>query len=195
MRMRRLSLVVIVGLMFALALQAAPASAWSGTVSFGPPVVYQGAYLTFSLTLDNNGGSALDVNWIFVHFCWNPSGYGIYFKDDDGSTVTISNGWSHTFTATTTVAQNALGECVLSIDVNGQAVWDSLPSTRNYSAVIEVMQQMTTGGTSFTWFGMAIVAVIIVVVIIVVVLVVVLSSQHKPRSPPQWPQQPPYIRY
>jgi hypothetical protein len=195
MHLRRLCLVVILGLMFALAMQAAPASAWSGTVSFSPTVAYQGEYTTFSLTLHNTGDTTLDVNWIFVHFCWNPSGYGIYFKDDDGSTVTISSGWTHTFTATTMVAQDSLGDCVVSIEVNGQAVGDWFPSTSNYGPVIEVMQQMTSGGGFSVGLIAIVVVVVIVIVVVIVVVAVVLSSQHKPRGPPQWPQQPPYIRY
>jgi len=195
MRARRLSLILIAGLMFALALQAAPASAWSGTVNFGPTVVYPSDYQTFFVTLRNTGNSTLFVNWIFVHFCWNTSGDGIYFKDDDGSTLAISSGSTLTFTTATTVAQDASGDCVVNIGVNGQTFGDSAASTLDYSPVIEVTQRMVVDGT--VWLGgiAIVVAVIIVVVIVVVVVAVVLSSQHKTRRPPQWPYQPPYSGY
>lgn len=196
MRTRRLSLILTAGLMFALALQAAPASAWSGTVNFGPTVVYQGDYQTFYVTLLNTGNSTLFVNWIFVHFCWNASGHGMYFKDDDGSSLAISSQATLSFTTAATVSQNASGDCVVNIGVNGETFGDPAASTLNYSPVIEVAQRMVVDGV--VWLGgiAIIVAVIIVVVVIVVVVVaVVLSSQQKNRGPPKWPMQPPYIRY
>ena len=137
----RLSVFVAVLISVVSLVAIVPASAlhWSGSGSFGPTSVYQGVTTTFTFTLNNQASGSLDVNWVWVHYCWEVSNYGYYFKANDGTTVSIPGGASHGFTGSVPVDQSTLGSCALSIQVNGKAVGDLAAETATYSGSITVL--------------------------------------------------------
>ncbi len=134
---------VFVGVFVAVALVAVvvPVSAlhWSGSGSFGPTSVYQGVTTTFTFTLNNQATGSLDVSWVWVHYCWEVSNYGYYFKANDGTTVSVPGGGSYAFPANVPVDQTTIGSCAVSIQVNGQATGDLFAETATYSASVTVL--------------------------------------------------------
>ncbi len=119
-----------------------PASAthWAGSGSLSPYNVYQGVATDFSFTLVNAASSSADIYWVFASFCWNPTNFGYYFKADDGTSVSIPAGSSHSFPDRIQVDQSTLGSCSVSVQVNGVAAGDILGrATATYSEVINVV--------------------------------------------------------
>jgi len=133
---------VYVGLIaIGILLTALPAAAlhWSGSGSFGPYNVYQGVVTQFTFTLSNQASGSLDVYWVWVHYCWNPTNSGYYFKANDGTTVSIAGGSSHDFSAYIQVDQTTSGNCPVQIQASGKAVGDFSQETATYNAIINVL--------------------------------------------------------
>jgi hypothetical protein len=121
-------------------LASVPGSAWTGSVSLSPYNVYQGEPTEFTLTVYNTGSSSMDVYWVWVHFCWQSSSYGYYFKADDGSTVTIPGDSSHDFTKMVTVSESRLGSCEEEVRVRAQAVGDWWAETKYFTEFINIKE-------------------------------------------------------
>ena len=188
-----LSIVVLSGLLFAFALPAQPASAWDGNIGFGPTEAIQGETTTFTVTVQNTGDTDLYVYSVLVYFCWNYYG-GVWFKQNDGSPVTIANGTSHSFSSAVAVPQNENGTCWIEVEVYAEASGDWYPDTHYSTVTIQIKEAPSY-------------AAIIILVILLVVLVVVgvgmfmLATKAARRGqiprqpgPPQYPQpqrQPP----
>jgi len=81
----------------------------------------------------------LDVYWVWVHYCWNPTNSGYYFKLNDGTTVSIAGSGSHDFSAYIQVDQTTSGNCPVQIQVSGKAVGDFSQETATYNAIINVL--------------------------------------------------------
>jgi PKD repeat protein len=135
-------LVSIVLIALGISLSALPAAAlhWSGSGAFGPSTAYQGATTIFTFTLHNQASGTLDVSWVWVHFCWEVSNVGYYFKPNDGSTVSVSGGSYRDFSGAISVDQTTLGTCAVTIQANGRAGGDLYFETATYSGSISVLQ-------------------------------------------------------
>jgi|SRR2546421_3615384 len=127
-----------IGLVFLAA--SASALHWSGSGSFGPTSAYQGATTTFTFTIHNQASGTLDVSYVYVHFCWQATNYYYYFKPNDGTTVPVSGGGSRDFSDAIPVDQTTLGNCAVSVLVNGQATGDLYKETATYSISISILQ-------------------------------------------------------
>lgn len=128
----RLMLAFLVGAMVLgfMGLQVAEGSHWGGATSFfTPTIATQGVVTEFTFELTNGAGTTLSVYWVFVHFCWNPPNVGFYFKQDDGTTVSIPGSGSHQFKANILVDSSTLGNCPVEISVNGIASPDASRTT------------------------------------------------------------------
>jgi len=134
------AMAIVTGLLFVGVAAPVAAMHWSGSGAFGPTSAYQGVTTTFTLQLNNQATGTLDVYWVTVHFCWQPTNYAYYFKANDGSSVSIAGSGSRQFTGNVAVDQSTLGSCVITIQVNGQAVGDFFPETATYSEAITVLQ-------------------------------------------------------
>ncbi len=182
-----------------LALPAA-ASHWSQSASLSPPAAAQGADIQFTFTVTNTASGSLDVYFVNVHFCWDPSDIAYYFKEDVGTTVSIPSGASHNFVGTITVNATTAGNCPWDAQVRGKAVGDFSASTASYRGAILVYslsQGPIVASRSVNLLGLVALFVgIVVVVIVVLVLLFLLLSRsgslsRPPLQPPMQPQQPP----
>ncbi len=138
-KLKATAIFLVVGLIFTSLMNAHLTLAWSGLGSFSPYNVYQGVVAQFDFSFQNSGSGSLDVYWVWVSFCWNPSNYGYYFKANDGSTVSIPGGGSHDFTDSIQVDQTTTGNCVVSVQVNGKAVGDIFAQTLTWPEAVNVL--------------------------------------------------------
>jgi len=124
-------------------LAAVPASAlhWSNNGAFAPTSAYQGVATTFTFTLTNTASTSVDVYWLWIQFCWQvPSNLGYYFKPDDGTTVPIAGGAAYDCAGNIPVDQTTLGNCSVTIYMNGKATDDVARQTATWARAITVMK-------------------------------------------------------
>ncbi|MCK4443829.1 MAG: PKD domain-containing protein [Thermoplasmata archaeon] len=112
--------------------------AWDGTVNFTPYTVYQGETTQFTVKVNEERGDSTDIYWVTVNFCWMSSGFVYYFKDDDGSKVSMSAHGSRSFSEYITVSQSSLGSCTVKVKVHAKAVGDWWAETSTFSTSINV---------------------------------------------------------
>lgn len=126
-------------------------SAWSGSASISPYTVYRGEPTSFTVTVNVNDSRSTDVSWVWVHFGWQASGVGYYFKANDGTKVSISGYGSRDFgPLQITVPQSALGQYSVEIQVRAQATGDWWAETKTSTdyvnvATIPTLQVSATG--------------------------------------------------
>ena len=114
-------------------------SAWSGSASLSPYTVYQGEPASFTVTVRINDSRSTDVSWVWVHFGWQASGVGYYFKADDGTKDSISGYGSKNYTSTITVPQSALDQYSVEIRVHAQATGDWWAETQTSTGYVNVI--------------------------------------------------------
>ncbi|MHA1962717.1 MAG: PKD domain-containing protein [Candidatus Thorarchaeota archaeon] len=114
------------------------AQAWSGSVSLSPYNAYQGETTQFTLTFEEERGDSTDIEWIFAHFCWQSGSYGYYFKEDDGSKVSVSAYGSRSFSRYVSVSESTLGSCLVEIEVRAKAVGDWWTEEKDFTDLINI---------------------------------------------------------
>jgi small-conductance mechanosensitive channel len=180
-----------------LALPAA-ASHWSHSASLSPASAAQGTDTEFTFTVTNTASGSLDVYFVNVHFCWDPSDIAYYFKEDDGTTVSIPGGASHAFTGFLTVNATTLGSCAWDAQVRGKAVGDLSAYTASYqgSLTVDSQSSIVTLRSGNLLGLVALLGGIVLIIIVVLVLLFILlnrsgASRRPPLQPPAQPQRPP----
>jgi len=107
------------------------------TLAVSPSQVYIDVDTTFTYTLYNGRGSAIDIQDVSVHFDWQTSGWVYYLIS---STVTLPSYSSHDFVLLIQIPQVPTGEHIQTVNMKGQAVGDWSSSTLTQDDIFMVSE-------------------------------------------------------
>ncbi len=115
-----------------------PAKAWAASVDLSPAEVLQASSPTFDITIHNIGASALDIYYVWVHFCWLDPNYAYYFRADDGTTDSVAWLSSMTYSMAIDLPAGYYGDCAVEIGIKARGHFDLFPYTDVFDGALTV---------------------------------------------------------